>query len=433
MAQGVSSSTGAATLALGLLLILSVSARASADKALAEETIQVGVRAYYLLDDMDDSPLKKTLQDCGANTFTRTDFSIAHRGAPLQFPEHTRESYRAAVRMGAGMVECDVTFTSDRELVCRHSQCDLHTTTDIVATALGKKCSQPFQPAVYSSTGVMESPASAKCCTSDITVAEFKTLRGKMDGSNPGARTPVEYLDGTESWRTDLYASRGTLMTHRESIELFSSLNVKMAPELKAPEVAMPFGGFTQHDYARKMIQQYQDAGIAAKYVRPQSFSLSDVLFWLNETPEFGERAMYLDERAPSENIDTRDITALEADMKVLADQGVQTIAPPLWMLLDVRDGAVVPSVYARAARAAGLNIIAWTLERSGPLSEGGGYYYQTLNGLNQDSENPQIGVVNNDGDVFTVLDVLAREVGVIGVFSDWPGTVTYYANCMDL
>ena len=28
------------------------------------------------------------------------------------------------------------------------------------------------------------------------------------------------------------------------------------------------------------------------------------------------------------------------------------------------------------------------------------------------------------------VLDVLARDVGVIGVFSDWPATTTFYANC---
>lgn len=37
------------------------------------------------------------------------------------------------------------------------------------------------------------------------------------------------------------------------------------------------------------------------------------------------------------------------------------------------------------------------------------------------------------DGDVFKVLDVLAKDVGVIGVFSDWPATTTYYANCMGL
>ena len=31
--------------------------------------------------------------------FSATGFSIGHRGAPLQFPEHTRESYEAAARM----------------------------------------------------------------------------------------------------------------------------------------------------------------------------------------------------------------------------------------------------------------------------------------------------------------------------------------------
>jgi hypothetical protein len=31
------------------------------------------------------------------------------------------------------------------------------------------------------------------------------------------------------------------------------------------------------------------------------------------------------------------------------------------------------------------------------------------------------------------VLDVLAVDVGVLGIFSDWPGTVTYYANCAGL
>ena len=30
-------------------------------------------------------------------------------------------------------------------------------------------------------------------------------------------------------------------------------------------------------------------------------------------------------------------------------------------------------------------------------------------------------------------LDVLANEVGVLGVFSDWPATVSFYANCMGL
>ena len=35
--------------------------------------------------------------------------------------------------------------------------------------------------------------------------------------------------------------------------------------------------------------------------------------------------------------------------------------------------------------------------------------------------------------DMLTTLDVLAQEVGVLGVFSDWPATVTFYANCMGI
>ena len=31
------------------------------------------------------------------------------------------------------------------------------------------------------------------------------------------------------------------------------------------------------------------------------------------------------------------------------------------------------------------------------------------------------------------VLDVLAQQVGILGIFSDWPATVTFYANCVGL
>src|SRR5258705_4916928 len=81
---------------------------------------QVGPRPFYLVDKMKDGPLKTQLSQC-TGPFRKTDFSIGHRGAALQFPEHSRESYLAAARMGAGVIECDVTFTKDRQLVCRHS------------------------------------------------------------------------------------------------------------------------------------------------------------------------------------------------------------------------------------------------------------------------------------------------------------------------
>ena len=142
--------------------------------------VQLGPRPFYLVDDMDPGPLKQELQKCAKGPFKRSDFSIGHRGAALQFPEHTRESYIAAARMGAGVLECDVTFTKDRELVCRHSQCDLHTTTNILAIPeLAAKCSVPFQPAVIDPSIVATLiPTQAHCYISDISLAEFKQLHG---------------------------------------------------------------------------------------------------------------------------------------------------------------------------------------------------------------------------------------------------------------
>ncbi len=382
--------------------------------------VQLGPRPFYLVDDMDKGELKTALKECADGPFYKTDFSIGHRGAPMQFPEHTAESYKAAAKMGAGILECDVTFTKDRKLVCRHSQCDLHTTTNILATELADKCSQPFTPA----NPAAGTPASARCCTSDITFAEFKSLCGKMDAADTTATTVEEYLGGTAEWRTDLYSSCGTLISHAESIELFKDLGAKYTPELKSPSVAMPYeGDYTQEDYAQQMIDEYKAAGVNPKHVWAQSFNLNDVLYWIEQEPEFGKQAVYLDGRYSVASFDHTNPATWEPNMDELVAQGVEIIAPPMWMLVGVNaDGEVVPSIYAEYAKAAGLDIIAWTFERDGPLENGGGWYFQTVR-----------DVINNDGDMMNVLDVLAQDVEILGIFSDWPAAVTYYANCKGL
>ena len=381
--------------------------------------VQLGPRPFFLVDDMDDSLLKTKLKRCEKGPFAPTKFSIGHRGAAMQFPEHTQESYQAAAKMGAGIVECDVTFTKDRELVCRHSQCDLHTTTNILETDLAQQCSVAPE---FDSEGKLINAADIQCCTSDITVAEFKTLQGKMDAADKSADTIEGYMNATASWRTDLYSSRGTLVTHAESIALFKTLGVDFTPELKAPSVQMPYeGDYTQEDYARQMIEEYTAAGIHPKRVWVQSFNYDDVIYWINNAHRFGKQAVFLD------GMDDPSISLTQ--MASWVAEGVQVIAPPMWLLLNVNErGDIVPSQYALNAKAAGLKIITWTLERSGLLKDNGGWYYQTTNGSHGNAD-----VINNDGDVFEVLDVLAKDVGVMGVFSDWPATVTYYANCMGL
>jgi glycerophosphoryl diester phosphodiesterase len=372
---------------------------------------------------MADSTLKTALSACiedDTMVMHPHDFSIGHRGAALHFPEHTAESYTAAIEQGAGIIECDVAVTKDGELVCRHAQCDLHTTTNILGNpALAAKCTTAFTPAT-ATTG-----ASARCCTSDITLAEFMTLTGKMDASDKTATTATAYMGGTADFRTDLYVSgkSGTLVTHAQSVALIKKYNRKATPELKT---YTPGPGMPTYDAIRaKVVRDYTDAAFPAANVWLQSFNYPDVEYWVRNGDAFGRQAVLLDgnytdgttvgmdESNPSKAIGLPNFVALKA-------AGFNWIAPPQQMLLKNAAGKFAPSDYAKAAKAAGMNIIAWTLERSGHLASGGGWYYSSVNAL-----------INNDGDMMEMMHVLHADVGVKGVFSDWPATTTFYANCM--
>jgi glycerophosphoryl diester phosphodiesterase len=207
----------------------------------------------------------------------------------------------------------------------------------------------------------------------------------------------------------------GTLLTHAESIALFRQLGVKMMPELKEPSVAMPFAGLTREALAQQLIDEYVAAGVPPADVFPQSFDVRDVRYWIEHEPEFGRQAVLLDDanfgfQLPS----ARKLARYKRE-------GINIWAPPLFALLAL-DGErrIVASRHARAAQAAGLAIVAWTLERSGNLAAGSpGFYYRSI-----------ARAIDREGDVMEVLDVLARDVGVRGVFSDWPAPVTFYAGC---
>jgi glycerophosphoryl diester phosphodiesterase len=380
---------------------------------------ELGPRPFYLVEGMDEGPLKEKLLECKDGPFQKTDFSIGHRGAALQFPEHSDVSYKAGARMGAGIVECDVTFTKDGELVCRHSECDLHTTTNIVATPLNAKCTVPW-------TGPGQTPA-PQCCTSDLTLAEFMTLDAKMDASNPAATTAQGYLGGTASWRTDLYTGRAKVVTLRESIAINRKGGVKHTPELKGAShqdrVDAIFG--SQEKYAQALVDELAAAGVAPRDVWAQSFNLDDILYWVKHAPAFGRQAVYLDSIDPTVSPPIPRLTL--AELREIRRAGVRIIAPPMWALLSVdAAGEIVPSAYALDIRSAGLDIIAWTFERAdlrAGASKGGWYYMFDMQGR----------AVKKDADMYKALDVLARKVKILGIFSDWPATVTYYANCMGL
>ncbi|KAF2219148.1 glycerophosphoryl diester phosphodiesterase [Elsinoe ampelina] len=389
--------------------------------------VSYGPRPFYIVNNMTDSPLKRKLESCANGPFSISEWSIGHRGGgTLQFPEETEENTLAGARMGSGVLECDVAFTSDLELVCRHSQCDLHTTTDILLRPeLAAKCTQPFTPANGTS------PASALCCTSDITLAEYGTLCGKVDGSNSSARTPQAYQRGGPTWRTDLYNTCGKVLSLNEHIDLVNSIPGfrNYTPELKTPpaQVPMPFNGnYTQQQYARDMIEAFISKGIDYHRVWPQSFLPDDVFQWIEEYPDtFGRQAVYLDDQGD----DPANLPTAAARLPALRARGLNYLAPPIPYLLTIgnstKNSGLVPSDYARAAKAADLDIISWTFERSGPLQNvnaSADFYFQTF------SE-----AISFDGQNYEVLDVLYKDVGIIGLFTDWSETVGYFANCLKI
>ena len=338
--------------------------------------------------------------------------------------------------MGAGILECDVTFTNDAALVCRHAQCDLHTTTNIVVTDLASKCTVP--PIVDAEGNLINGPE-IKCCTSDITLAEFKTLKGKMDAADRDASTIEGYLGGTADFRTDLYATGSTLLSAAEAAHLFEALGRKHTPELKGGDpkardsVEDIFG--SQANYAQALIDVLVEVGVHPENVWAQSFNYADILYWVNHAPHFGKQAVYLVSDVPTDDPLTGSPPDLVANPPALSEflavshDRVNIIAPPMPVLLttDAWDGRIVPSTFARRARKAGLDIISWTTERSGRIVEdvlegGGTFYYSTT-----------LGALENDGDILKTIDVLAQDVKILGLFSDWPATTTFYANCKDI
>ena len=217
-------------------------------------------------------------------------------------------------------------------------------------------------------------------------------------------------------------------MTLESYIDLVDSLPGyrNFTPELKTPPdaVPMPFNGYTQEQYARDMLDTFLRKGINPNRVWPQSFLPADIYQWIAEYPDtFGPQAVYLDEDGDT----AETLVTATARLPDLKARGVNIIAPPFNYLITVggaNNDTLVPSDYATAAVAAGLSIITWSFERSGPLADVApdeDYYYSTF-----------ASAIQTDGQEFHVLDVLAS-IPVTAMFSDWSSTVGYFANCFGL
>ncbi len=98
----------------------------------------------------------------------RQPMVIGHRGASGYLPEHTLESYRRAIELGADFIEPDLVSTKDGVLVARHEN-EISGTTDVAdhPEFADRKRSKSIDGGL---------PVEG-WWTEDFTLAELKTLR----------------------------------------------------------------------------------------------------------------------------------------------------------------------------------------------------------------------------------------------------------------
>uniref|UniRef100_I1Q694 glycerophosphodiester phosphodiesterase n=2 Tax=Oryza glaberrima TaxID=4538 RepID=I1Q694_ORYGL len=101
---------------------------------------------------------------------TSRPFNIAHRGSNGELPEETAAAYMRAIDEGADFIEADVTATKDGHLVCFHDT-TLDATTDVADHPEFASRRRTLEVQWTNVTGFF---------ITDFTLAELKTLRSKQ-------------------------------------------------------------------------------------------------------------------------------------------------------------------------------------------------------------------------------------------------------------
>lgn len=187
---------------------------------------------------------------------------IGHRGASGYLPEHTLESYKRAIELGADFIEPDLVATKDGVLVARHEP-NITGTTDVSTRA--EFASRKIKKVV---DGVEEEGWFA----SDFTLAEIKTLRAIQPMADRDQSHNGKYQIPTLQEVLDLAKSEGTK----------AGRTVGVYPETKHPTYHVNLG-LKLEDRLLNVLAQY---GYTTKSspVIVQSFEVSNLKYLRTKT-----------------------------------------------------------------------------------------------------------------------------------------------------
>lgn len=385
----------------------------------------------------------------------------AHRGAPLVAPEETEAAWEVGVRSGAGLIECDASLTRDARFICRHSTCDLASTTDIVANHpdMLARCSLPWQAAT------LATQAEVVCCTYDFTLAELSTLCGVMDSLvNSSARERCDYQLGPPGFRSPYIAQERChpLVPLSHFLRLAREWRVGVVPELKdtwKAELASFLSSIGRDPdwLAEAFLTQIRDAGFTAALDGAatqrgllQTFDPRVALRWKQLAPSHPVLFLWKTDRlaqgaSPCET--THFDCATNSTLSALVAIGVEVFAPSMQLLLSsdshrlglsegmrrlqvlIADSSTAMSTSTATSTT---QIGTWSFERSGcnsadpttslgnqPTSTGPCGFYWKGQGVS----------AFQHADTLLAIDALL-EAGVVGIFSDFPAAVSAVANC---
>jgi glycerophosphoryl diester phosphodiesterase len=253
-----------------------------------------------------------------------------HRGARGHLPENTLPSFERALAIGVDTLELDVGVTRDGVVVIHH---DRRLNPDVARGPDGRWVTAPA-PTIHSLT------------FKQLSTFDVGRIR---PGSEYAQRFPrQEPIDGTRIPRLDeLFARAGPRVKF--------NIETKLVPE--APDETLP-----PEPFARALIAEVRKAGVAAR-TTIQSFDFRTLKVVEREAPEI--------------------MTAYLTSGKNSDPAKVKAAGARLWSP-DFRD---LDAAKVAAARAAGLRIVAWT--------------------------------VNEPADIDKVL-----QLGVDGIISDYPDRV---------
>ncbi len=325
---------------------------------------------------------------------------FGHRGASGYRPEHTLESYRLAIELGADYVEPDLVSTKDGVLVARHEN-EIGGTTDV---------STHPEFAGRRTTKTIDGRAVTGWFTEDFTLAELKTLRAKE-------RLPLVRPENTA------YDGQFEIPTFAEVLRLVqreerrTGRTIGVAPETKHPTYFDSIGLSLEEPMLRTLrrfgLDSHRDKVVI------QSFEIAN-LRQLDKMTRLPLEQLVDAAGAPYDQVAAGSPTTYAA---MVTPSGLRSISRyadwvgPNKELVLPRNPATgatgAPSALVRDAHRVGLKVVVFTIRNENQFM----------------ATNFRVGTdPNADGDVHAEITAFL-DAGVDGLFADYPDAAVAARN----